>query len=426
MSFLHFLYRFVYIGMFFLYLPKLCYEWLTGRKTGNWFHCRFFPKSLERKEDGSFCVWVHAVSVGEVLAVEPIVRGLLKKKKIHLILSTVTMTGMETIRKRLPEIKEAIFLPFDFACVIRRLFRKASPQLVLLSEGDIWPEFLMQAKRKGASVGIVNAKLSDRSYRRMTKLKAVGRWLLSYIDLICAQNDLYAKRFQKLMGAQTTLLVTGNTKGDTSKSSVSDVNELKSKLHLDHDFVLTIASSHHPEEQKLLEALLPLLEKHSSVRVIVVPRHPHRFESVYELITKMNLGPVKRYSSLQVNDSWKVLLVDQMGLLERMYSVSTVAFICGSFVDSVGGHNIIEAAQWGVPCIVGPYMHAQKSLMDVAVRFQAVVQVSSYEQASDVIERLFGDDAERKALSHASLCLAEHVQGASKRCLEAIDRYFVQ
>ena len=413
------MYRFFYIIMFLLYAPKLFYEWVTGRKTSSWFRYRFFSKPI-RPLESLYCIWIHAVSVGEILAVEPIIRELEKDKKYRLILSTVTMTGMETIQKRMPELQESLFLPFDFPWVIRRLFRYAAPNLIILSEGDIWPEFLMQAKRKGSKVAIINAKLSDRSYRRMTKIPSIGRWLLSYADLICSQNDLYAKRFQRLISKRVTLLVTGNTKGDTLKSSLSDVIDLKKKLDLKNGPVITIASSHYPEEQKLIQSLLPILAAYPEVRVLVVPRHPHRFESVFDSLLKMDFGLVEKYSTLKNGAPWRVLIVDQMGLLERMYSVSTIAFICGSFIETVGGHNIIEAAQWGVPCIVGPCMHAQKSLMEIAEKMNAVLQIASYDQACEVVQMLLSDSEKRLEQSQASLRLAERVQGASKRCLHAI------
>lgn len=423
MSWMHVLYRVIYIGMFFVYVPKLFYEWIKGRKTTSWFTCRFCPKPLPPDSSGKPIVWVHAVSVGEVLAAEPLIRELLRKKACRLVMSVVTMTGMDTILKRLPEVENPLFLPFDFSWVIHRLFSEAHPHCLILSEGDMWPEFLLQAKQKGAHIVIINAKLSERSFRRMIKVQAVGKWLFSPIDLICAQNDLYAKRFHKLISNSTTLSVTGNTKGDVCKSTLSDVLELKSHLQVQNDPILTIASSHAPEEQRLLQALLPVLEEYPSLRVIVVPRHPHRFDAVFEHLSKLKLGPLAKFSCLQKGMNWRILILDQMGLLERVYSLSTLAFICGSFVETVGGHNIIEAAQWGVPCIVGPCMHSQKPLMDIAERMHAVLQLSSYEQASDAVRILLSNTDHRNAQSAASLRLAEYVQGASKRCLEAIETH---
>lgn len=415
------MYRVFYLILFFIYAPKLIYEWISGRKTKEWFHRRLFPEPLRATNKNSSCIWVHAVSVGEILAVEPIVLELYKNKSNRLIVSTVTMTGMETLCKRLPDGVEKIFLPFDFPWIVRRLFCHTVPRLVILSEGDVWPEFLMQAKRGGAMVAMINAKLSDRSYRRMRRVPFVGKWLFSSIDLICAQNELYAKRFRKLTKGKVSLLVTGNTKGDATKSTLSDVAMLKKKLGVHSDPILIIASSHFPEEQGLMSALLPLLEQRPSLRVLVVPRHPHRFESVFEMLSTMNVGSVERYTTLKNPHSWRILLVDQMGLLEQMYSVSTVALICGSFVEQVGGHNVIEAAQWGVPCIVGPYMRSQASIMEMAEKTAGVIQVSSYEQASQAVSGLLQNEKRRKEQSRASIALAESIQGASKKCLRAID-----
>ena len=417
-------YRIFGTFLFCFFLPKLLIDLLLRRKTKSWMQERFFPKPLlTPPDDDRPLIWVHAVSVGEVMAVEPVLRKLLEERSCRIVLSTVTITGMETAKKRCSElVDEFYFLPFDFRFSIRRLFKYVCPDLIVFSEGDIWPEFLFQAKKSGSKVAIVNAKLSDRSFNRMRCFPRIGRWLFSKIDTICVQNELYAKRFQKIISKKTTLLVTGNTKGDTKKSSLQEIQSLKERLHISSEWIVTLGSTHAPEEQKILESLQPFLEKYAHVKVIIVPRHPHRFHPVYEIVNKCSIGPVACLSTLSTESDWKVLIVDQMGLLESLYAISSVAIVCGSFVESIGGHNILEALQWGVPSVVGPFMRSQKSIMEIAEHVGGVVQVEKFSEIPSVIERMVDDQEYSRRLSHEAILVSTYAQGAAQRCADSLNQ----
>lgn len=418
------LYRIVFSILFFLYVPKILIDIALGRKTKEWLKKRLFPEPICMVKNSEVpIVWVHAVSVGEVMAVEPVLHELMKMRPCRIILSTVTVTGMETAQKRCGTIVDQFcFLPFDFRFSVRRLFKHVRPDLIVFSEGDVWPEFVFQAKKTKAFVAITNAKLSDRSFGRMKCFSRIGKWLFSKIDTICVQNELYAKRFQKLISQSTTLIVTGNTKGDTKKSSQEDIQDLKRQLGLDLEFVITLGSTHAPEEQKLLAELLPLLRIYSNVKLIIVPRHPHRFDSVFSLFEKLDVGPCVRISKHVKGTAWKVLLVDKMGLLEQVYGLSSIAVVCGSFVENIGGHNVLEALQWGVPCIVGPHMRSQKTIMEIADGIGGVVQVPNFSKVSSVIDQLLREPEQVQTLSEEALLVATFAQGAAKRCADSLNQ----
>ena len=412
-------YRVSYWILFILYLPKLLVQMAFGRKSSQWFMQRLFPQPIKEVVDPHRpFIWVHAVSVGEVLAIEPVLLEIRQKVRGTIVLSTVTETGMETAKKRALPVDYVCYLPFDFRFSVRRLFRKKKPDLVIFSEGDMWPEFIFQAKKSKAKVAIVNAKLSDRSFSRLRILPRIGCWLFRPVDLICAQNELYAKRFQKLITSHTRLLVTGNTKGDVKKSSQEEVDALKQKLHILNEPIVTVASSHFPEEQQLAQALEPLLRARRDLRLIVVPRHPHRFQSVFETLKKLDVGPTVKLS--HYDENWKILVVDQMGLLETIYGLTKVALVCGSFVEQVGGHNVLEALQWGVPCVVGPYMRSQRSMMEVAESIGGILQVQNYQEAAHTIALLFDHKDLIEEQSKKACCVASYAQGSARRCAEQL------
>lgn len=417
---MHLAYRCAYVVLFFVYIPKLLFEIFVGRKSLSWFWQRFWPRPLEKAHDNlAPLVWIHSVSVGEVLIAEAFIQQLLQKSSYRFVVSCVTPTGFKTAQKHLAHCASIRFLPFDFAFSVRRLFIKEAPCLVVLSEGDVWPEFLFQAKGCGAKIAVINGKLSERSYKRLSRFSFFGTWLYSFLDACYVQSEQYAVRFFRFVPAQTSLVVTGNMKGDVHKSTLLEVEHVRRYLNAGDDKILVLGSTHAPEELQLLQVLVPLLHQRA-FRIIVVPRHPHRFTHVFELLQKIAPVGMARYSCLSECPSWKVLVLDQMGLLERMYAVSDIACVCGSFVEDIGGHNIIEAAQWGVPCIVGPYMHSQQSIVETAKNVEAIVQVASYSDVPMLVQKLLDDESFWSMQSEAAFRLAAHVQGAAQRTVEQI------
>ncbi|MBS0616106.1 MAG: 3-deoxy-D-manno-octulosonic acid transferase [Verrucomicrobia bacterium] len=350
-------------------------------------------------------IWIHAVSMGETRAVITLVAELQKTHSI--VFSTTTETGLAAAQKLFPNIAGHFLLPIDFSWNIRRLRKKIQPNLLILVESDFWYNLITLGAPK---VALVNGKISEKSAQRFARFKSLARLFFEPISLLCVQSDEYKDRFLKIAVPASKIVVTGNLKLDAPIPSI-DKAEWKSRLGIrTEDRVITLGSTHDPEEELLLSVLAPL-----PVKILLVPRHPERFNAVAELLAKKNISFV-RYSSEKQDPKAQVVLVDAMGLLNTCYGVSDLAIVCGSFTERVGGHNIFEPIALGVPTIFGPHMQTQKELVDLVLRANAGRQVPIEELKSVVAEFLKNPPT---AMTKAGQELARKSQGATKRTLEA-------
>jgi len=347
-------------------LPKLLYQYFIRKKYRTSLSKRLgkeFP--LIEKRD-RYLVWLHAVSVGETRAIAPLAKVLKNELDNPLILiSSVTETGHAEAQRAIPFADYHVYLPFDFSWMIEPIVKRTSPDLVVLCESDFWFNFLHTAKKKGAKIFLANGKLSEHSTHRFAWFRPFTKRLFGLLNRLCVQNQVYAKRFEHLGVPTKKISVTGNMKFDDNPSKLS-VEELAAwKQHLGikpGDFVLVIGSSHDPEEKLLLQQLEPLWKSGTPLKVLLVPRHPERFNAVAELLDAHQLT-YQRFSKIQEGFSdYQVLLIDAMGVLRKCYQVADVAIVAGSFTHKVGGHNILEPLWYGVPVLYGPHMHAQPEL----------------------------------------------------------------
>jgi len=378
-----------------------------------------FPK-IEKK--GRPLIWIHAVSVGETKAIAPLVKKLKASPNNPLILfSNVTSTGHEEALRVVPEADWHVFLPFDLSYRIRPLVKQVAPDLVLISETDFWHHFEAAAKEVGAPVILVNGKVSETSFNRFLRLPTFSKLVLNPIDLFCVQGKLYAERFAKIGIPREKIIITGNVKLD-GLAAENVREEWKQKFGIaDNDLVLTCGSTHDPEEKILLRALKELWEKFPQLKVLLVPRHPERFEAVSKIIEHEEI-PCIRYSEGIPFGNHKLMLVDAMGVLRQCYQVSDVAFVGGSLTPKVGGHNILEPAFYGVPVVYGPFMDAQPDFVDLMRAYRAGVQVT-VETLAPALERLLKHPHKRKELAKSGLKLVQEAKGAIDTTYQAINRY---
>lgn len=415
------LYRVLYFLAFCFYFPYLLGKTALQGKSFRVLFKHLFPEKIELKDEPKSIIWAHAVSVGEVVAIAPVLAGLVKKKeKVQIILSTVTETGFATAKKLVPEAIH-VYYPFDFSFSVRRVLGTLTPSLVLLSEGDVWPVFLQEMKKRKAFVSLINGKMSDRSFGFFQKVPSLSKWLYGSIDLFCVQNDRMKERWEQLGIPGQNISVTGNTKTDTPPKTLSEVerNDLRNKLGVEEsDHVIVLGSTHYPEEDKLTEALHPLIQTDRTLKVIVVPRHPERACEVCETLQR-RIAPDNAELLSSGKKDWRILVVDELGGLTNLYQIAHVAIVCGSFVERIGGHNIFEPAVFGVPTIVGPYMHAQKALFESALRCMAVIQVG-YPDLSIVVRELFRNEEVRNECSCKARAWAESLRGATEKTISAL------
>ena len=416
-------YRVLYVVGFLCMVPWLLWTEFVRRKPQNVWK-RLFPQVFKPLPGFGSIVWVHAVSVGEVHAVAPVVARLrAEQPQLRIILSTTTQTGQEVAKKALPYATH-LFMPFDFAFSVRRALRLGTPALVIFSEGDLWPCFMCEVRRRGATLAVVNAKISTATSQRLQRWRFFGQWLYSFVDLFCFQSDEMAKRARALGVPESSIHVTGSTKADVSVSLLSDEEkaDLRASLGLiSTDRIIVLGSSHEGEEEGIIARLEPIIRTRPGVRLVVVPRHPERFLGVFARLKEVS-GAVEKLSTYNGRDPWNILVVDRLGMLTHLYQIASLAIVCGSFVQRVGGHNILESAVVGVPTIVGPHMHSQQMLFESAQGSSAVLQVT-YDTLADAVAKLLDTKNAWVQASLAASAWANSLRGATEKTVHLLLPY---
>jgi 3-deoxy-D-manno-octulosonic-acid transferase len=353
-------------------LPKI---FLNPKKyRGNFLRRLGFSFPKIEKGDRQL-IWVHAVSLGETKAILPLIQRLKSEESPPLILlSTSTQTGFEEGRKHDRIVDYHVFLPFDFSYVIRPIVKQVAPDVLLLTETDFWYNFQDAAKKLGAKILLINGKISERSFNRLAKFPFLARRLLSPLDHFFVQGEVYRKRFAELSVAPSRLSVTGNIKLDSSINLI-DISQFKQQLKLDLQPVLTLGSTHDPEEKIWCAALKKIWQEFPHLKVLLVPRHPERFDTVAKYLENEKI-PFSRLSQKGTFQTSSILLVDAMGILRSCYQISTLTFVGGSLTPKVGGHNILEPSFYGKPVLFGPYMYSQPDLLELAKNFHAGLQIT--------------------------------------------------
>ena len=417
------LYDFVLVLAALMYLPKVIYQWMFKGKYRESILQRFgcdFPKI---DKNGRTLIWIHAVSVGETKAVAPLVRKM--KKEFHnpiIVISSTTETGHAEAIRSVACADYHVYLPLDFRWMVRPIVRRVKPDLVVLTETDFWYNFLRSAKKEGAHVVLVNGKLSAKSLNRFRFLRFFSSRLFAHVDRFCLQSQHYYERFIKLGIPKERIVITGNLKFDDEYPKLPAEELIKWKEELGirpEDRVIVAGSTHEPEELLFLEVMQGLWKTFPDTKLVLVPRHPERFEAVAALLTQKDI-PFCRFSGKKCHEKGvKAVLVDAMGLLRKCYQFADVAIVAGSYTSKVGGHNILEPCWYGVPVIFGPHMEQQPELVDLVKQYQAGMQV----RPMDLQERIGGlllNEKVRKEIGQSGLRLVAANQGATERTWQTI------
>lgn len=331
-------------------------------------------------------VWIHAVSLGEIKAAGPLIDRF-HQKGVPLLITTTTKTGQEEAKRRFSHIASIAYLPYDFRYLIRRWMKKIKPVALLLIESDLWPNLLAEST---SPVFLVSGKLSARSFflHRLFRPR-----FLQKLTLCLAQTEEMASRFRSL---GVTTEIGGNLKWDMEIEATTPAPRT----------AITIASTHAPEEEELLQAILPW-----EGTLFLAPRHPERFEEVAKFLTRKNIAFTR----------WKdrkpgLVLVDQMGVLPQAFSESRFAIVAGSFSSRLGGHNLLEPLLYGCPVLFGPHVEAQAEMASKIVASKAGLQLSP----SQIRASLQLDPAPFVA---AGQKLLEEGRGAAEKSFQIIERY---
>lgn len=336
-------------------------------------------------------IWIHAVSVGESIAAIPLIKELKKQNPTQPILvTTTTSTGAEQIAK-LGDLVEHRYMPIDFGFAVKGFLEAIRPKQMLIIETELWPNTLNTVHNAGISIIVVNARLSEKSCRNYAKVQPLFDLLHPCIDKVLCQTESDAERFERLGIEKNKLFVTGSIKFDIQISK--DVKEkgkvLRNALGLERPIWIA-ASTHKGEDEQVLEAHKKILESHPNTLLILVPRHPERFEDVFELCQGQGFETARRTSQEEVTTSTQVYLGDTMGEMLILIGASDICFMGGSLIgDKVGGHNVLEPAALGVPIITGPsYYNFEDIVNELLTNGQLTLIDSPATLAESLIHRL--------------------------------------
>ena len=377
------------------------------------------------KDDERNVIWLHCVSVGETNAARPLVDAIRKEFPDHrLVVSTTTKTGQELARKIFADNADAvIYFPFDWKFSVRRVLERFKPSLVLLMETEIWPRFIREAKLAGAKVTIVNGRLSQRSFQRYARVRPLIRTALADIDLALMQDEADARRIIDLGMPSDQVSVTGNLKFEQPADKAADrlTDELRTRFAISPDKPLIIAAStHEPEERYVIESLVG--ELGHACRLMIVPRHPERFDHVEKLLCDSPYSFVRRSSEPSDKDKTAdIILLDTIGELRAAYPLAAIVFVGGSLIQH-GGQSILEPAAEGKAIVTGPFTENFRSIINVFLSQEAIIQLAAESGLASSFVSLLHDPAKREFLGKNAKSTVDENSGASQRTIEAVKR----
>jgi 3-deoxy-D-manno-octulosonic-acid transferase len=371
-------------------------------------------------------VWVHAVSLGEVTAAAPLLRALrMRHPGLPLVLSTATPTGRVRARALFGESVTVRYLPYDTPGSMKRFLSGVRPRVAVIMETELWPNLYRQCRRSGIPVVLANARLSARSAARYRRFGLLFREVFAGDTFVAAQSAGDAERFISIGAAPARTSVMGNLKFDVEVDTavVARGAELRSDSW-NSRAVWIAGSTHAGEEDLVLAAHAGLQRGLPGALLLLVPRHPDRFQPVADLLTRRGLRFERRSSGNAVPPDVPVLLVDTVGELASLYAAVDVAFVGGSLVP-VGGHNLLEPAALGVPVIAGPYQENAREVAELLLRERALVQVTDAAQLAAQLESLFADPQRRRQMGASAQRVVAHNRGSVKRLLALIESRWV-
>ncbi len=369
--------------------------------------------------------WIHAVSVGEAVAAVKLVRALKNDRQDQVLTVTCgTPTGSEIIRSQLGDSVFHVYVPYDLPGAVSRFLDRCRPKTAIIMETELWPNLFHQASRAGVHLLISNMRLSDRSYRRYGRIPGLVRETLGCVDGFAAQSEEDASRVVALGADPDKVEVVGNLKFELDGGGV-DVRHtaaLKERLATGRPVWLA-GSTHEGEDLPVLETHVELLASHPELLLILVPRHPERFDSVFQLAdARLNTQRRTRLADEEkLLAEIQVLLLDTIGELSRFIDICDWVFIGGSLVP-VGGHNILEACQAGVPVIYGPHMENFREVAKIVSAGDAGLQLRDASELTAVCRDLLNDADRRERMGAAGLALMKKNRGALARTLSMIER----
>jgi 3-deoxy-D-manno-octulosonic-acid transferase len=418
--------RFLYTLMLTLLSPFIVLRLLWKSRRLPAYRNRIAERfSLGLAKVESVDAWVHAVSLGEVVAASALIQALLDREYCVMV-TTMTPTGSEQVMKRFGKRVLHQYMPYDLPWSIRRFFNIIKPRIGLIMETELWPNVITKAQQMKIPLLLINARLSDRAYPQYCKVRFLFKPLLNRLTAILAQSEKDAMRFIALGAAAEKVQVVGNIKFDLSPIVIDPVKFADFSKAFGTDRVVVIAASTHENEEAQILRRLPILQQAiPGVLLLIAPRHPERFLKVYELCQQQPFQVGLRSQLASLNDAVEVVVLDSLGELSLFYALSHFAFVGGSLVP-IGGHNVLEAIAVNVPVFCGPYMNNSQSICDDLCRDGAMIQAKNADDLIQQIIALDQDPVARQAQIERAAAFLKANQGTLSRYLEWMDKVFEQ
>lgn len=359
-------------------------------------------------------VWVHAVSMGEVVAVVPLVERVLAQN-LRVLMTTMTPTGSKEILNRFKSRVAHQYVPYDLPQCLRRFFKQVQPKIGIIMETELWPNMIYEADLAHVPLVLVNGRISDKAFAHYQHLSWFFAPFLEKFAWIGTQSDLDMQRYQQLGGSKTKVLMFGNMKFDLAdlKPANNDLTQMKSAWGAQRP-VWVVASTHDNEEAQLLAQLAKIKQAIPDILLVLVPRHPERFQAVYTLAKQQGWKTGLRTKIESIQSDNDVVVVDSMGELLQCYRLSDYAFVGGSLVP-IGGHNVLEPIAVQIPVSCGPYMQNAQSICDDLVKNKALQYCHSAEEVADKLIALHQNPIERTQQIERASAVLENNRGAVER-----------
>ncbi|QHH98824.1 3-deoxy-D-manno-octulosonic acid transferase [Acinetobacter dispersus] len=420
---------------FLLACIKPLYRWKIKQRAES--DALFQQECIERF--GSFqppknlgAIWFHAVSVGETNAAQPLIEHYLKLGHPVLVTNT-TKTGQARAKSlflKAPylDLFQAVYLPVDQKALLKQFFNLYQPRLLALVETEIWPNLIAQAKQQQIPCILLNARLSEKSAKGYGRVRRLTQPMLQQLTWMLAQDVATQQRYVELGLEQAKSQVVGNIKFDISapEQYLQQAQQLKQDWQLADRQIITLASTHAPEEQSLLKQLQSHLNSNPALLCIVVPRHPERFDEVYQVCQSLNLKTQRRSLQQSIQADTQVFLADSMGEMWLWYALSQVCFVGGSLNEPGGGHNILEPMVLNVPTVIGPRYFNFQTIVDEFVAQQGILIGEDAAQVGQQLLACLEDDAQTQQLVMQAQRVLQANKGSLQQHIQCLDHYLQQ
>ena len=412
----------------YLALPGIMGHLLIKSIKNSEYHKRY-PERFGHVSFGplSDSIWIHGVSVGEVQSAHPLAKKILEQNICRdMVVTSTTPTGSEQVQNTFPKSIYHSYLPYDLPFFVNRFFPSVNPKLVMFMETEIWPNIFKYCHNSSIPLVIANARISPDSFKRYQKIKFFISPVLNYCQKILAQSEKDAERFLSLGVSPRKIITTGNIKFDIelSENKIEKGRKLREKF-APKGPIWVAASTHNGEEEQLLDVHAKLLEKEPEALLIIVPRHPERFETVADLCSKKGYQFQRHSKRKGVDPDIKVYLGDTMGDLPTYYAASDIAFVGGSLAE-IGGHNMLEPSALGLPVFTGPHLFNFQEIANMLQENQALSIVNSSEELFQNLYSLLQHPANIKTISEKAKQVVHDNKGAVEKTLKQITELLPQ